>query len=435
MRGRSRLRTRGRTGSNSLLSRATALLGTAPLHYWDFTANRALFNSADVGAVTATPNWSFTRASTGYAQTLAGTLVSFGSGAPRLTDKGFLIEESRTNIALQSQTLDNATWVNVRANVSANAVVAPDSTLTADTLVEDATAASTHLTQQFITFTAATQSISIYAKALQRSQLMLFVPGAAFGDATIRSAYYDLATGTVGATSGSGLTASIESLGAGGWYRCILTLPVTLAAGVNVQVRLAVAGSDTYSGDGVSGLYLWGAQVEAAANHSSYITTTTVTVTRAADVPVITSPSVNYPLSIYAQFNRTMATYSINSWSIILDDASANNRSGIFVTPATSLVTPIVTSGGIGQYSVNIAGALGANVTTKTAVRISAATANSAKDGSIQAASGAITVPSAPTALRFGINLGSADWLNGYLLRAAIFNSALADAALQRATT
>jgi hypothetical protein len=198
---------------------------------------------------------------------------------------------------------------------------------------------------------------------------------------------------------------------------------------------MLVADNPSYTGDGTSGLFLWGAQVEAATTHSSYIPTTAASATRAADVPAITSPSVNYPLSIYAQFNRTMATYSINSWSIILDDASANNRSGIFVTPATSLVTPIVTSGGIGQYSVNIAGALGANVTTKTAVRISAATANSAKDGSIQAASGAITVPSAPTALRFGTNQGSADWLNGYLLRAAIFNTALADAALQRATT
>ena len=69
---RSRDRSRNRSGGRSLLSIAIAQLGTAPLHYWDFTANRALFNSQGVGAVTSTPGWSFTRATVGPAEDLAG---------------------------------------------------------------------------------------------------------------------------------------------------------------------------------------------------------------------------------------------------------------------------------------------------------------------------------------------------------------------------
>lgn len=41
----------------SLLDEATAELGLAPYHYWDFTRNRALIAGADVGAVTASPGW------------------------------------------------------------------------------------------------------------------------------------------------------------------------------------------------------------------------------------------------------------------------------------------------------------------------------------------------------------------------------------------
>lgn len=51
------------------------------------------------------PGWTFTRASTGYAETVAGTLVSFASGAPRITDKGLLVEEARTNLLLNSAAL------------------------------------------------------------------------------------------------------------------------------------------------------------------------------------------------------------------------------------------------------------------------------------------------------------------------------------------
>ena len=89
-------------GRAGVLGQAFTLLGTAPLHYWDFTANRALFNGADVGAVTATPNWSFIRATVGTAEDLAGNIVQFASGAPRITDKGLLIEEARTNLYLNS---------------------------------------------------------------------------------------------------------------------------------------------------------------------------------------------------------------------------------------------------------------------------------------------------------------------------------------------
>ena len=91
-------------GNGSLIGLATAQLGIQPLHYWDFQTNRALFNGADVGPVTATPGWSFTRATVGSADDLAGNIVQFASGEIRRTDRGLLIEGARTNLFLNSAT-------------------------------------------------------------------------------------------------------------------------------------------------------------------------------------------------------------------------------------------------------------------------------------------------------------------------------------------
>ena len=422
--------------SGSLLATATAALnGIAPYHYWDFTTNRALFAQKDVGAVTSTPNWSFSRASTGYAQTLAGTLVSFGINEPRFTNKGFLIEDARTNVLLQSQTLATAPWSPFQSSITANATAAPDGTTTADKLVEDTTAASTHFHQQIVTLTASVHTFSIYAKAAERTQVSIFVPTTAFADVAFRTASFDLTSaGSIFGLAGAGATASIEAL-AGGWYRCILNVPATLAVAANIQYGMLVANNPVYTGNGTSGLFLWGAQVEASTVHSSYITTTTVTVTRPADSGSLSSPGVDYPLSAYTQFNRTMATLPTNTASINIDNNFATERFTLLINNTTSLLQPIVTAaGGAVQYNPNVLPALNANVTTKIATRVSTASVNTARDNVLETASGAITVPLTPVRIMFGVNPSFTAQLNGYLLRAAVFNTALVDATLQRVT-
>ncbi|HEX5074251.1 MAG TPA: hypothetical protein VFW03_13635, partial [Gemmatimonadaceae bacterium] len=59
-----------------------------------------------------------------------------------------------------------------------------------------------------------------------------------------------------------------------------------LAAGArSISLGLATGnGGRSYNGDGASGLYYWGAQLEAASFASTYIPTTTASVTRNADV-------------------------------------------------------------------------------------------------------------------------------------------------------
>ena len=114
---RARDRDRSRFGGSSpLLAQATAFLGgVAPYSYWDFTTDRALFAGVDVGAISSTPGYSFTRATVGTAEDLAGNIIQFAAGEPRRTDRGLLLEGTRANLFLNSA-------VGVTQNVTVAAV-------------------------------------------------------------------------------------------------------------------------------------------------------------------------------------------------------------------------------------------------------------------------------------------------------------------------
>jgi len=201
-----------------------------------------------------------------------------------LQPRGLLIEEQRSNLVLQSEVF-NTTWTTTRASISSNVAVSPDGTADADKLVES-TDASTHLVSQTASITSGTAyTFSAYVKAAERSALMLDF----LTTGTITNfAYFNLATGAVGLTGG-GVTATITNVG-NGWYRCSISLTAaSTITGVN-RISLATgstAGSNSYTGDGTSGLFIWGAQLEAGAFPTSYIPTTTAQVTRSADVALI----------------------------------------------------------------------------------------------------------------------------------------------------
>jgi hypothetical protein len=200
---------------------------------------------------------------------------------------GNLLEGSRTNSLLRSEELDNAVWTKTRSSITANATTAPDGTATMDKIVEDATAGATHFAGTSCTITANENVAgSVFLRGDTRSKCWVYVTDGA-GANGVR-AQVDLSAGTLSSVAAIGtgtlIGSRIEKVGSN--YR--VSVSGSLGGGITtgwVIVFLAdAAGSITYNGDGASGLYAWGAQIErASAFASSYIKTVASTVTRAVD--------------------------------------------------------------------------------------------------------------------------------------------------------
>ena len=187
------------------------------------------------------------------------------------------------------------------------------------------------------------------------------------------TSYFNLASGTA-ITAG----ASVQDYG-NGWYR-LSTAPYTLAAadlsGQVVFNMAATSGSLSFAASGALNLtaYTWGAQLETGSVATSYIPTTTGSVTRNADV-VSVSGAVSGSIgqtegTIYAEVDirnltdgRIFTLFNSSTRYILL--SKATNRLGGAVIDTTSSPTTVVSlqtaSGSLtaGTYKLALAYASG----------------------------------------------------------------------------
>ena len=172
------------------------------------------------------------------------------------------------------QLVQGATAGNVVATYgTARAVMyaAPNGSMTADKLVENTAASTGHFVTTSTTFSA-TQVVtfSAYAKAAERSFFQLVVTGV--GPAGLNVvAGFDLALGTAGAPNYG--TSSVDAVGSG-WFRCSYTIPIATGTLATLQARLALNSAgvvSSYTGDGTSGIYIWGAQLSDSASLDPYV--------------------------------------------------------------------------------------------------------------------------------------------------------------------
>ena len=262
------------------------------------------------------PRITFTRASTATFVGADGLIQTAASGAARFDHNpatgeslGLLVEEARTNLLLQSEAF-GTTWTTSLATISANVATAPDGTTTADKLVTSNTTAQQR-TLQSATVPAGTVTFSVYAKAAGFSYMRLE------SGASTEIANFDLTQGVLGTVSGAATITRFSN----GWYRC--TMPITTSAGAS-DFRIYVIGSatdargSTLAGNGVDGIFLWGAQIEAGAFPTSYIPTVASTVTRAADVASMTGANFS------SWYNQDQGTLVATTPSGIVTTATAN---------------------------------------------------------------------------------------------------------------
>jgi hypothetical protein len=238
------------------------------------------------------PRITFSRASSatfvganGLIQSAATDVARFDHNPVTGESLGLLVEEERTNgLNYSEETSQWGTLTNIIP--TDNQAVAPNGSLTADQYIE--TSATGLHVQDGTAFTFVTGTVytySVFVKSIGGRNFEIGYPPTIF---TNRFARFTLSGSGSVQGSDAGVTASIQAY-ANGWYRCSATN--TCAAGASSRIGNFIINdsfSRSYAGDVTKGLFIWGAQLEAGAFPTSYIPTTTATVTRSADVASIT---------------------------------------------------------------------------------------------------------------------------------------------------
>jgi hypothetical protein len=344
---------------------------------------------------------------------------------------GLLIEESRTNLLLWSSDFSNAAWTKTNASIMTAADVAPDGTLTAQKLVESTAASTTHFTVQTVTTTATAYAHTAYLKAAGRSWALLY--------SSVGYTFFNLSTGAVGTTGGGNfLSASATPVG-NGWYRC--SVISTQTAGANgFQIAACNGdGGNTYTGDGFSGIYIWGAQLEAGAFQTSLIQTGASQVTRAADNASMTGTNFS------SWFNPAQGSWYVEASSIVAagyaptllqaDDGTASNRYVISMTANTSNVVPGAVASGSTVFAPSLAGVLPNKTFGKVALAYAQTGYDAAGNGTAASHLASGAVASGVNTLRLGNYLSAGYTLNGTIKRLAYYPIAITSANTVALTT
>ena len=224
-----------------------------------------------------------------------------GDTATRVNSAG-LIEEVRTNLILQSQTFDNASWGKDTTTVTANAEVAPDGTLTADTMTISTDASRV---TQGPTIGAGSFTASVYVKIISQTTA---------GDVRF-----------LGVVDGSVVNVNFTPTNQWARYTATFTASTQITS---FQLRGATSGF-------VGTIAIWGFQLEASDfGATSYIPTTTAAVSVG---PVANVPRLDYLGSTCGKLLLEPQRTNLVTYSEQFNNAAwVKSGNGVGVTPVVT---------------------------------------------------------------------------------------------------
>jgi hypothetical protein len=264
------------------------------------------------------------------------------------TASSLLVEPQRTNLITYSEDFSDSSWIKSRSTFTSDSIQSPSGLINMGYLTEDTTANNTHYMRDFLTVTdGVNYTLSVFAKAKERDIICLGDNAAAQSSTGV---WFDLTNGLV-LTQRSGYVGSIKDFG-NGIYRCSVTYS-TSASRQYVDIALSLSDRvNVYTGDGTSGAYFWGAQLEEGSYPTSYIPNfgTSLGVTRNQDQYSKTGIS-NLINSEEGVLFAEMAVLSDDSTlkSITLSDGTGGNRVIINYSNASNRLTADVRVGAVGQ--------------------------------------------------------------------------------------
>lgn len=419
---------------------------TYPTLLCDFINNKYAVNSVNT---TFDNIFTFSRTTTGTFVGADGYIQSSAINTPRFTynpatllPEGLLIEDQRTNLAINSEAFNSWTLSNSTiTTTNTTETIDPSGNNNAELWTRSSTANA--FVGQTISKAASalTYTMSVYAKKKVGNYLAIRMQGTypARCDMVV-----NLSTGTIStaatATTFTNPAGKIQDAG-NGWYRISITGTTDTTASVTMYLSFNSGGGtlDTVDTASNSAGYLWGAQIEESPFATSYIPTTTASVTRGRDA--ITNLSSNtYPYSSFS---------SATNFSTYVDYKSAAESSaslGRFIkiaTPSAEAISLVhnlktvqffTTTSSTTTYSPtkNRSSDYVAYTRTKYAMSIRNGDAAITVDG-LTAATGTNTMPNSLDAFYLGFNTSFS--LNGTMREFRYYNIDVSDSELQRITT
>jgi len=304
----------------------------------NFPAVRPTLDLDFANIKTLDPRITFTRASGGSYVGADGLIKYAGVNEARFDHDpetgeslGLLVEEARTNLLLRSEEFQT-TWLNFASSETVNTATAPDGSVTADKLiVNNGTATDSGWIFQDVSKAAAatTYTFTVYCKAAEFKVTRLVVNDTTtfvnrvLVEVNLSNGAFITPPASNGTfTAASGTVTALPN----GWYR----ISLTGTSSVETSLRLRIYARDTTAstGDGASGIYIWGAQLEAGSFPTSYIPTQASTRTRALDNARITGKN----FSDFFNFNEGTSYVSFKFGANVTDQ-----RPFLNITSSTNL--------------------------------------------------------------------------------------------------
>ena len=392
----------------------------------------------------ASGDFNVTRATAATRVNASGLIESVASGIPRLdyyTSGGtagcpaLLVEPSGTNLVPSGTTFNLSTGINY-ANVSSSPAVGISGTVISKTNAVTGTQYANQVCLTALPSGSTNYTISRFFKynGTDITTSLELNNGAQWGNTSWRQPI-NITSG--GVTIGTSLfcTGSVENYG-DGWYRVIvrLTTGASPTGVATVSYLMAVPGAVASGGSFLTAL----PQLEVGSVATSYIPTTTGSVSRNADV-ISVSGAVSGSIgstegTIYAEVDTTSQT-AVRTL-LTLSDGTATNRIRFRLTTATNLEMERSVSGST-NATLNVA--VPASGIYKVALGYNASASgfviyvNGSSVGTIAAATPTFT--NQLTRIDIGSNIGASPLFNDRIRAVALYTTKLTNAELAALTT
>jgi hypothetical protein len=262
------------------------------------------------------------------------------------TCPSLLVEPQRTNIALWSSSFDNAYWTQ-NAIVTANTTISPSGVQDADTF-NDNSNSYLDVRRSFSISANTAYTFSVYVK--KTTGTLTHYAGVGFsanGGVGVGYVIFNTTTGAVNLTDvGGDITLSANSTSDGDYYRFNATLTTGQTSLLVLMYPALSQNGTTLSSNAQGTNVFWGAQLEAGSYSTSYIPTTSASVTRNADV--ISKTGISSLIgqtegTIFCELDRINGAENMGIW--MRTGASAYNEMiAILINPDGTSVASIRSS-------------------------------------------------------------------------------------------